>query len=111
MALSVEVNFFAKFLTQFLFPVVQDKLGWGTTFVVFAIIIFSGLIFILVKVPETKGMSLEEIQLKLEGVEEKKNPGNAEGASDFQYCNMDSIDKASVILKEAKTPSNLAPIV
>jgi len=65
MALSVEVNFLSKFLTQLFFPIVQGILGWGTTFVVFGCIILAGLIFVIVQVPETKGMTLEEIQMKL----------------------------------------------
>jgi len=117
MALSVEVNFFAKFLTQFLFPIVQGILGWGTTFLVFASIILLGLFFIIFMVPETKGMSLEEIQLKLQGGSEKKNSirkvdnNETTSDSDFQYCNMDSISKASVVLKDEKSLSGLAPIV
>jgi len=117
MALSVEVNFFSKFMTQFLFPVVQDTLGWGTTFVVFASIIAAGLIFILVKVPETKGMSLEEIQMQLKGVSEKRN--TTRGLSEFHYQNMDSLERdvkkplASVILKQRRThpPKDVPPVV
>ena len=122
MALSVEVNFGSKFLTQFLFPIVQDILGWGTTFVVFAGIILLGLIFIIFKVPETKGMSLEEIQVHLIGgsgspkrkkrTSRRKKEKDHDAASDFEYCNMDSVSKASVVLTERKmTASDLAPIV
>jgi len=115
MALSVEVNFFAKFLTQFSFPIVQGILGWGTTFLVFACIILLGLLFIIFMVPETKGMSLEEIQLKLQGGSEKKNSikkvDNIETPSDFEYCNMDSIAKTSVVLKDEQNRSCCVPIV
>ena len=89
MALSVEVNFFAKFMTHFLFPVIQDFLGWGSTFVFFSITIFSGLVFVYYKVPETTGMTLEEIQqwLKTGEMESKQVP-------EFQYANMESMDKS-----------------
>lgn len=100
MALSVEVNFFAKFLTQFMFPVIQDKLGWGTTFVVFALTIALGLIFVYFKVPETKGMTLEEIQLHLKSPEKTNlNSSIVEGYTtsaspeEFQYANMESVSK------------------
>jgi MFS family permease len=65
MAFSVEVNFLSKFLCQLLFPVIQDFLGWGCTFILFCCIVLASLVFILVMVPETKGLSLEEIQIKL----------------------------------------------
>jgi hypothetical protein len=65
MAFSVEVNFFCKFLCQLCFPIIQDFLGWGTTFAVFACIVVCSLFFIGTMVPETKGMSLEEIQVQM----------------------------------------------
>jgi MFS family permease len=118
MALSVEVNFFSKFLTQFLFPIVQDVLGWGTTFVVFGSVILAGLIFILVKVPETKGMTLEDIQLQLKGVPVQRR-NNSKDLPEFQYENMDSFDKdakkplASTLLKQSRLEKSteLPPIV
>ena len=66
MALSVEVNFMAKFLIQLLFPVVQQTLGWSGSFLMFACFGLCSLFFIGIFVPETKGMSLEEIQVQLQ---------------------------------------------
>ena len=66
MALSVEVNFMAKFLIQLLFPTVQELLGWSGSFLMFACFGLVGLFFIGIFVPETKGMSLEEIQVQLQ---------------------------------------------
>ena len=122
MALSVEVNFFAKFLTQFFFPVIQDKLGWGTTFLVFAATIIFGLGFVYYKVPETKGMTLEEIELKLQhgGIGSDISSGggdspSGESAKEFQYANMESIDRTTIPLRERTDISTedqrLAPIV
>jgi hypothetical protein len=67
MALSVEVNFFFKFVVQLCFPLLQGALGWKYTFISFACLGFASFVFILLKVPETKGLSLEEIQLQLRG--------------------------------------------
>lgn len=77
MAFSVEVNFLSKFLCQLLFPIIQDILGWGCTFILFTCIVVSSLIFINTEVPETKGMSLEEIQIQLKRLvskSDKKEP-------------------------------------
>jgi len=68
MALSVEVNFFCKFLIQLGFPIVQHLLGWGCTFIVFSSFLVLSFLFIFLKVPETRGMTLEEIQLQLRGL-------------------------------------------
>mmetsp|Transcript_21565 Transcript_21565/g.51102 ORF Transcript_21565/g.51102 Transcript_21565/m.51102 type:complete len:660 (-) Transcript_21565:308-2287(-) len=121
MALSVEVNFFAKFLIQFLFPVIQEALGWGTTFIVFAFNILTGLLFVLFKVPETKGMTLEEIQVKLKNdqttdpssVFEMLGFGGRDTAADstteeFQYANMDTVDKTSTTLQEQDSAASAA---
>lgn len=118
MALSVEVNFFSKFLTHFLFPIIQDVLGWGTTFVVFGSVILAGLLFILTMVPETKGMSLEVIQMKLNGISDQKR-NNSSSLSEIPYENMDSFDKdtkkplASMLLKQSREgkSTELTPIV
>jgi len=105
MALSVEVNFFAKFLTQFFFPVIQDLLGWGTTFIVFFLTILLGLVFVHYKIPETKGMTLEEIQEKLKngGIEPTKAP-----SQEFQYANMESMDRTN---ESTSDHNRLTPIV
>jgi MFS family permease len=62
MAFSVEVNFLCKFLSQLFFPIIQDFFGWGSTFLIFTGTCLAGLVFVYLTVPETKGMSLEEIQ-------------------------------------------------
>ena len=108
MALSVEVNFFAKFLTHFLFPIIQDLLGWGTTFIFFFITIFLGLVFIHYNVPETKGMTLEEIQERLKngGIEPIKDVPAV--VQEFQYANMESMGKMDQSTTDHK---GLTPIV
>lgn len=68
MALSVEVNFLSKFLCQLFFPIIQDALGWTKTFCLFVCILVVSLFFIGTMVPETKGMSLEEIELQLKSM-------------------------------------------
>lgn len=74
MALSVETNFFFKFVVQLCFPIIQSFLGWKNTFISFACLGTLSFVFILIKVPETKGLSLEEIQLKLRGLQDSKAP-------------------------------------
>ena len=66
MALSVEINFLFKFLIQLLFPTVQEIMGWSHSFLMFASFGLCSLFFIGFFVPETKGMSLEEIQMQLQ---------------------------------------------
>jgi hypothetical protein len=62
MAFSVEVNFLCKFLSQLFFPIIQDLVGWSSTFLIFSCTCAAGFVFVGLKVPETKGMSLEEIE-------------------------------------------------
>ena len=68
-ALAVETNYAMNFIVQFMFPILKDFIGWGPCFSLFAAILASGFFFIRLFVPETTGLTLEEIQLVLNGRE------------------------------------------
>lgn len=57
------INSVISFLVQLIFPWEIANLGTATTFFIYGLFAFFGLIFILLKVEETKGKSLEELQL------------------------------------------------
>ena len=59
------VNSAVSFGVQQLFPWELDTLGSSTTFLIYGVFAALGLIFILAKVPETKGKSLEELEALL----------------------------------------------
>ncbi len=56
------VNSGVSTLVQFIFPWELDNLGSSMTFMIYGIFAVLGLIFIILKVPETKGKSLEELE-------------------------------------------------
>ena len=53
-------------LVQYLFPLEMEIFGAATTFVIYAVIVLVGLIILYKYLLETKGLSLEEIQEKLQ---------------------------------------------
>jgi sugar porter (SP) family MFS transporter len=55
----------ASFILTFTFPILNDALGASGTFWVYSFICVGGFLFIKSKLPETKGKSLEEIELEL----------------------------------------------
>lgn len=55
----------ASFILTFTFPILNDALGASGTFWVYSIICVAGFLFIKNKLPETKGKSLEEIEIEL----------------------------------------------
>ena len=55
----------ASFILTFTFPILNDALGASGTFWVYSFICVAGFLFIKSKLPETKGKSLEEIELEL----------------------------------------------
>lgn len=59
------VNSGVSTLVQFVFPWELDNLGSSMTFMIYGIFAVLGLIFIIAKVPETKGKSLEELEALL----------------------------------------------
>lgn len=61
-SLAVVTNFFWNTVMTLLFPVELEYLGSSLTFALYAIIIVMALYFIYKHVPETKGMTLEEIE-------------------------------------------------
>ena len=59
------VNSMVSFSIQFVFPWELQNLGASITFMIFGLIALLGLVFIFMKVPETKGKSLEELEAQL----------------------------------------------
>jgi len=56
------INSGISFLVQLVFPWELSTLGTGSTFLIYGIFAVLGLAFILAKVPETKGKTLEELE-------------------------------------------------
>ncbi len=63
----------ASFILTFTFPILNNALGASGTFWVYSLICISGFLFIKKKLPETKGKSLEEIELELLKTDKKIN--------------------------------------
>ena len=74
MALAVQANFFWNVVTSYLFPLATESLGASYTFGIFTIIDIYALYFVYMCVPETKGLSLEDIEILLGA---SVNPGLA----------------------------------
>jgi MFS family permease len=66
-AISVAVSalWIACFILTYTFPILNGAIGTAKTFWVYAAICFAGFVFVWVKVPETKGKSLEQIEREL----------------------------------------------
>lgn len=65
MALATFALWVACFVLTYTFPLLNESLGAAGTFWVYAGVCLVGFIFILTKLPETKGKSLEEIESEL----------------------------------------------
>ena len=63
-AVSVAVSalWVACFILTFAFPLLQAAIGIAGTFWLYAAVCFAGFVFVLRRVPETKGRTLEEIE-------------------------------------------------
>jgi sugar porter (SP) family MFS transporter len=67
MAIATTSLWIACFVLTYTFPILNKMLHASGTFWLYAFICLSGFFFILKKLPETKGKSLEEIERKLIG--------------------------------------------
>ncbi len=71
MSVAVSALWLACFILTLTFPVLKKGLGRAATFWIYAAICAAGFVFVLLRLPETKGKTLEEIESKLVG---QKNP-------------------------------------
>ena len=60
-AVSTAANWGANFLVSLTFPIMNARLGSSATFFTYATLGVLTLLFVIAKVPETKGKTLEEI--------------------------------------------------
>ncbi len=65
MSVAVSALWIACFLLTYTFPMLNARLGSAGTFWLYAGICAAGFVFILFKLPETKGKSLEQIEREL----------------------------------------------
>ena len=65
MAVAVSALWIACFILTYTFPILNAKLGSAGTFWLYAAICAAGFVFIKLKLPETKGKSLEQIERDL----------------------------------------------
>lgn len=61
MSMAAMANWGFNFLVVFLFPVLMAGIG-ANTFWIFSVVCALGVVFTLIRVPETKGVSLEQIE-------------------------------------------------
>jgi len=64
-ALAVQANFALNGLVQLLVPIVETTLGMSWTFGIFGCLTAYSMWFVKLRVPETRGLTLEEIEDKL----------------------------------------------
>jgi MFS transporter, SP family, xylose:H+ symportor len=64
-SVSVSALWVACFLVTFTFPILNQRLGAAKTFWTYGVICLVGFVFILLRVPETKGKTLEQIERDL----------------------------------------------
>ena len=62
MAVAVAALWLACFILTFTFPLLNERLGPAGTFWLYAAICVAGFVFIFLRLPETKGKTLEEIE-------------------------------------------------
>ncbi len=68
MSIAILSNFVFNFMVTGLFPISLHKIGGAATFLIFALICVISILFVKYVVPETKGVSLEEIEASMNKV-------------------------------------------
>lgn len=65
MSISVTALWLACFVLTYTFPLLNAKLGAAGTFWTYAVVCLAGAVFLAMRLPETKGRTLEEIETDL----------------------------------------------
>jgi sugar porter (SP) family MFS transporter len=65
MAVAVAALWVACFILTYTFPILNATLGAAGTFLLYAAVCLFGLVYVFLKLPETKGKTLEEIEREL----------------------------------------------
>jgi MFS family permease len=80
MSLSSVSNWGFNFVVVFLFPLMLATIGLAGAFTLFAVVCLGGIVFTIALVPETRGVSLEEIEGHLRAGEPLNTLRAAKGA-------------------------------
>ncbi|MBU8789343.1 sugar porter family MFS transporter [Oceanobacillus caeni] len=73
MGVSVFLLWMTNFVISFLFPILLEFVGLSVTFFVFAVLNVLAVLFVVKYVPETKGVSLEELEQKFRSYDTPDN--------------------------------------
>jgi MFS family permease len=86
-SIAVVTNFFWNTVMTFFFPVELQYLGSAATFFIYALVLSFGIYFVFSRVPETKGLTLEEIERFF-----LTNSVSTDSAKQSTYNNSESTD-------------------
>lgn len=78
MAISVTALWAACFLLTYTFPQLNVALGAAGTFWTYAAVCLAGLVYLSIRLPETKGRTLEQLERELVTRQEKADAGRAQ---------------------------------
>jgi len=81
-AFAVQTNFLSNSVVQFTVPVLQDKIGNFAMFSIFSVLCAYSILFVKQYVPETKGLSLEEIEKFFEKKRQNEKGRSRNNSSD-----------------------------
>lgn len=95
-AMGLEMNYALNFGIQFIFPTLQEKLGWGRTFCLFCVLLAFAFCYIRTYVPETTGLTLEEIQAKL--VSENGDHNDRNRVNQHQFLEFECLTEETSLL-------------
>ncbi|KAK5644638.1 hypothetical protein RI129_005938 [Pyrocoelia pectoralis] len=81
-SISTTFNWTLAFAVTKLFIPIKEEIGIGLTFGIFGVVCVFAFIFTLVCIPETKGKSLEEVQILLSGQSLKSSASDTDSNND-----------------------------